>query len=108
MLGPAHETLVALLRERPTLINDILRALGRRPVATGLVARDTALRVANPLEVRPDLEHRLITLHLPCCSPAARSDSGAPLDPSRIGRRAEIYCACVVLQDQAQSNQSVL
>jgi hypothetical protein len=55
MPSPAHETLVALLHERPTLINDVLRCLGRREVALGMVAGDTALRIANPIEVRPDL-----------------------------------------------------
>jgi hypothetical protein len=55
MPSPAHETLVALLRERPSLINDVLRALGRKTVAPDLRARDSALRLTNPLEVRPDV-----------------------------------------------------
>jgi len=55
MPGAAHETFVALLRERPTLLNDILRALDRPPVTAGLTAKDSALRLTNPLEVRPDV-----------------------------------------------------
>lgn len=55
MPGAAHETFVALLRERPSLLNDILRALGRRAVTAGLTAKDSALRLTNPLEVRPDV-----------------------------------------------------
>jgi hypothetical protein len=55
MPGPAHETLVALLQQRPSLLNEILRALGRPEVAAGLEARDSALRLVNPLEVRPDV-----------------------------------------------------
>lgn len=56
MPGPAHETLVALVQQRPSHLNDILRALGRPEVTAGLEARDSALRVVNPLEVRPDVE----------------------------------------------------
>jgi len=54
MPSPAHETLAALLCARPTLLNDILAALGRPQVAPGMVAQDSALRLVNPLVVRPD------------------------------------------------------
>lgn len=55
MPGPAHETLVALLQQRPDLLDLLLRALGNVGLSAAVAARDSALRVANPLEVRPDL-----------------------------------------------------
>ncbi len=55
MPGPAHETLVALLHERPDLIDLLLRALGRPGLRGRVEVQDSALRIVNPLEVRPDL-----------------------------------------------------
>ncbi|MFO0607501.1 MAG: hypothetical protein U0324_30325 [Polyangiales bacterium] len=55
MPGSAHETLVSLLQQRPEYLDALLVARGRRAVATSLTAKDSALRVANPLEVRPDV-----------------------------------------------------
>lgn len=55
MPGPAHETLVALLQQRPDLLDLLLRALGRGGLPGKVTPRDSAARVANPLEVRPDL-----------------------------------------------------
>ena len=55
MPGPAHETLVALLHERPDLFTQLLRALGRPGLADDATVQDSTLRVVNPLEVRPDL-----------------------------------------------------
>ena len=46
---------MALLRERPLLLHDVLTTLGRRPLTAGLAPRDSALRITNPLEVRPDV-----------------------------------------------------
>ncbi len=55
MPGPAHETLVALLAQRPDLLDLLLRTLGHPGLPGELGAVDSTLRVANPLEVRPDL-----------------------------------------------------
>ena len=55
MPGPAHETLVTLLHQHPELIDRVLRTLGLPGLAESLTAQDSTLRVANPLEVRPDL-----------------------------------------------------
>jgi len=55
MPGPAHETLVTLLAESPGLLNDLLVALGHRPLPPGLQRLDATVRAANPAEVRPDL-----------------------------------------------------
>ena len=55
MPGPAHETLVALLSQRPDLLDLLLRTLGRHGLPPALKAADSTLRIANPLEVRPDL-----------------------------------------------------
>ncbi len=55
MPGPAHETLVALLAQRPDLLDQVLRTLGHRGLPADVKAADSTLRVANPLEVRPDL-----------------------------------------------------
>lgn len=55
MPTPAHETLVALLSQRPDLLDRLLRTLGFAGLPGEVVAADSALRIANPLEVRPDL-----------------------------------------------------
>ncbi|MFO0630508.1 MAG: hypothetical protein U0325_33455 [Polyangiales bacterium] len=55
MPSPAHETLVALLSQRPDLLDRLLRTLGHAGIPAEVVPVDSALRVANPLEVRPDL-----------------------------------------------------
>ena len=55
MPGTAHETLVAILQQRPEYLDALLVARGRRAVAAGLSPGDSALRLANPLDVRPDL-----------------------------------------------------
>jgi len=55
MPGPAHETLVALLSQRPDLLDLLLRTLGRVGLPDDVAAADSTLRIANPLEVRPDL-----------------------------------------------------
>jgi len=55
MPGSAHETLVSLLQQRPEYLDALLVARGHRAVAASLTAKDSALRVANPLEVRPDV-----------------------------------------------------
>lgn len=55
MPAAAHETLVALLSQRPDLLDRLLRALGHAGLPGEVVPADSALRVANPLEVRPDL-----------------------------------------------------
>lgn len=55
MPGPAHETLVALLAQRPDLLDLLLRTLGRPGLPSKVEAADSTLRIANPLEVRPDL-----------------------------------------------------
>ena len=51
----AHETLVALLGQRPDLLDRLLRTLGHAGLPGDVVPADSALRIANPLEVRPDL-----------------------------------------------------
>lgn len=55
MPGPARETLVALLAQRPDLLDLLLRTLGRPGLPSKVEVADSALRIANPLEVRPDL-----------------------------------------------------
>lgn len=55
MPGPAHETLVALLAQRPDLLDLLLRTLGRPGLHSKVEPADSTLRIANPLEVRPDL-----------------------------------------------------
>ncbi len=55
MPSAAHETLVALLSQRPDFLDLLLRTLGHPGLPAGYVVADSALRVANPLEVRPDL-----------------------------------------------------
>lgn len=55
MPGPAHETLIALLSQRPDLLDLLLRTLGRPGLPADVEAADSTLRIANPLEVRPDL-----------------------------------------------------
>lgn len=55
MPGNAHETLIAVLHERPDLLDMLLHALGYPSSGDKVEPRDSALRVANPLEVRPDL-----------------------------------------------------
>ena len=55
MPGSAHETLVSLLQQRPEYLDALLVARGHRAVAAALTTKDSALRVANPLDVRPDL-----------------------------------------------------
>ena len=55
MPSPAHETLVALLSQRPDLLDRLLRALGHAGLPGAVVPVDSALRVMNPLELRPDL-----------------------------------------------------
>jgi hypothetical protein len=55
MPGPAHETLVALIQQRPEMLDLLLRTLGYPGLPPGVKVRDSAVRVANPLEVRPDI-----------------------------------------------------
>ncbi len=55
MPSPAHETLVTLLRDSPALLNLLLDTMGLAPLPGPLVPDDATLRVANPVEVRPDL-----------------------------------------------------
>ncbi len=55
MPSPAHETLVTLLRDSPALLNLLLDAMGLPLLPAPLVPDDATLRVANPVEVRPDL-----------------------------------------------------
>lgn len=55
MPGPAHDTLVAVLSQRPDLLDLLLRALGHPGLSQPLVPGDSTVRVANPLEVRPDV-----------------------------------------------------
>jgi hypothetical protein len=53
--GLAHETLVTLLAQRPDALDLLPRTPGHAGLPTELAAVDSTLRVANPLEVRPDL-----------------------------------------------------
>jgi len=46
---------VGVLSQRPELLDLLLRALGHPGLSQPLEARDSTLRVANPLEVRPDV-----------------------------------------------------
>jgi len=55
MPGAAHETLVTLFGASPELLFALMRALGHTPPAGPLRRHDSTVRVANPLEVRPDL-----------------------------------------------------
>jgi len=55
MPSPAHETLVTLLRDSPPMLNLLLDAMGLAPLPTTLQPDDPTQRVANPVEVRPDL-----------------------------------------------------
>src|SRR5437867_3145649 len=55
MPGAAHETLVALLKEHPAWLDLLLRATGHRPLPQPLMPADAALRMVDPVEVRPDL-----------------------------------------------------
>jgi hypothetical protein len=55
MPGAAHETLVTLFGASPELLFALMRALGHTPPTATLRRHDSTVRVANPLEVRPDL-----------------------------------------------------
>src|SRR5688572_14553098 len=51
----AHEVLVVQLRERPELLSTLLEALGLPPLPEALTVSDSALRLVDPIELRPDL-----------------------------------------------------
>jgi len=55
MPGAAHETLVEVIRSKPAWFNALLEALDRAPMPAGLSVADSAVRAANPVEVRPDV-----------------------------------------------------
>ncbi len=55
MPSPAHESLVTLLRDSPALLCLLLDTMGLAPLPAPLVPDDATVRVANPVEVRPDL-----------------------------------------------------
>ena len=55
MPSPAHETLVTLLRNSPVLLPLLLDTMGLPPLPAPMTPDDATLRVANPVEVRPDL-----------------------------------------------------
>jgi hypothetical protein len=55
MPGAAHETLVTLFGASPELLFALMRALGHTPPTGPLRTHDSTVRLANPLEVRPDL-----------------------------------------------------
>lgn len=55
MPGAAHETLVEVIRSNPACFDALLEALGHPPTPPGLTVADSAVRLVDPLEVRPDI-----------------------------------------------------
>ncbi len=55
MPGAAHETLVGVIRSNPACFEALLEALDHAPSPPGLTVADSAVRVADPVEVRPDV-----------------------------------------------------
>lgn len=55
MPGAPHETMVMLLREHPAWLGALMEVLSGRKLPGSLVPVDSALRVVDPAEVRPDL-----------------------------------------------------
>jgi hypothetical protein len=55
MPGPAHETLLVLLRDHPDWLRTLVRVLAQRELPDGLTAADATVRVVDPAELRPDL-----------------------------------------------------
>jgi len=55
MPGPAHETLVEVIRSNPAWFSALLSALGHGPMPAGLSVADSAVRSVDPVEVRPDV-----------------------------------------------------
>ncbi|MFO0604999.1 MAG: hypothetical protein U0324_17585 [Polyangiales bacterium] len=55
MPGAAHETLVGVIRSNPACFETLLEALEHAPSPPGLTVADSAVRVADPVEVRPDV-----------------------------------------------------
>src|SRR5688500_14167100 len=51
----AHEVLVVQLRKHPELLSTLLQALGLTPLPEALTVADSALRLVDPVELRPDL-----------------------------------------------------
>lgn len=55
MVSPPHEIPIEILRDEPTLLPELLRALGIADLGGGLHVVDATLRRADPAEVHPDL-----------------------------------------------------
>jgi hypothetical protein len=53
--GPAHEILAMALSERPDLLGELAIRLQGRSLPSGVRVADPVVRLAQPLEVRPDL-----------------------------------------------------
>jgi hypothetical protein len=58
MAGPAHDVLVQALRDDATLLPAILARLRRRRLPRLTKPVDSAVRLARPVEVRPDIVYR--------------------------------------------------
>lgn len=55
MPSPAHETLILHLAQHPELLSELVQRILGGPAGEPLRVVDSALRLANPIEVRPDL-----------------------------------------------------
>ena len=55
MPGRRHEVLVAMLREQPDLLSELVEKLTGRALQPGLVPVDSTVRFVATAEVRPDL-----------------------------------------------------
>jgi hypothetical protein len=55
MPSPAHETLIQVLAQAPSLLGELARKAGSASLTGTFEVVDSALRLASPAEVRPDL-----------------------------------------------------
>jgi len=53
--GPPHESMVVLLREHPDWLRALVEIVAKRHLPTALSPVDSAVRVVDPADVRPDL-----------------------------------------------------
>jgi hypothetical protein len=79
MAGPAHDVLVQALRDDATLLPAILARLRRRRLPRLSAPIDSAVRLARPIEVRPDVVHRTPSGWVAC-------EVQNKIDPRKPGR----------------------
>ena len=97
MPSPAHETLILQVAERPALLGELVQRLLGKAAHEPLHVVDSALRLADPIEVRPDLvlegEHSWVILEVqsaPDDDKARRWPVAASILVNKHGRMGDV------------------